>query len=109
MTNVPYYLPKARWGQRMGDSTMVDGMIADGLWDVYGKCHMGSYAELCAETHSISREDQAPQYKVSNMTTHSLSCEDQARRLLLHHLVARRFTACHLMPCLLIASPLIGR
>jgi len=58
MTNVPYYLPKARWGQRMGDATMVDGMIADGLWDVYGKCHMGSYAELCAETHGITREDQ---------------------------------------------------
>lgn len=58
MSNVPYTLPKARWGQRMGDAKMVDLMVSDGLWDPYGDCHMGSYAELCAATHGITREDQ---------------------------------------------------
>jgi len=58
MSNVPYILPKARWGQRMGDAKMVDLMVADGLWDPYGNCHMGGYAELCAETQGISRAEQ---------------------------------------------------
>ena len=58
MSNVPYTLPNARWGQRMGDAKMVDLMVADGLFDPYGKCHMGGYAELCSSTHNITREDQ---------------------------------------------------
>ena len=58
MSNVPYTVPKARWGSRMGHAQMVDIMVADGLWDPYGDCHMGGYAELCADTHSITREDQ---------------------------------------------------
>ena len=58
MSNVPYVLPNARFGQRLGDGKMVDLMVNDGLWDPYGDCHMGGYAELCAETKGISREDQ---------------------------------------------------
>jgi len=58
MSNVPYAVPKARWGMRMGDAKMVDLMVADGLWDPYGNCHMGGYAELCSSTHEITREDQ---------------------------------------------------
>ena len=58
MSNVPYLVPKARFGARMGDAKMVDAMVADGLWDPYGDCHMGGYAELCAETHGITRADQ---------------------------------------------------
>ena len=58
MSNVPYALPKARWGQRMGDGKLIDLMVGDGLTDPYGKCHMGSYAELCAKTHEITRDDQ---------------------------------------------------
>lgn len=58
MSNVPYILPKARWGGRMGDAKMVDIMVSDGLWDPYGDCHMGGYAELCADTLQISREEQ---------------------------------------------------
>jgi len=58
MSNVPYIVPKARFGARMGDVKMVDMMVADGLWDPYGNTHMGGYAELCAETHGITREDQ---------------------------------------------------
>lgn len=49
---------KARWGLRMGHAALTDSMIKDGLWDPYGDCHMGSYAELCAETLCISREEQ---------------------------------------------------
>jgi acetyl-CoA C-acetyltransferase len=58
MTNVPYYLPKARFGARMGDSVMVDGMVKDGLWDPYHEFHMGMCAEECATKHDISRADQ---------------------------------------------------
>jgi len=58
MSNVPYLLPKARFGARMGNATMVDGVVHDGLWDPYGNSHMGSLAELCADTYSITREMQ---------------------------------------------------
>ena len=58
MSNVPYYLPKAREGYRMGDKQVIDGMIYDGLWDVYNDFHMGNAAELCAKENNISREEQ---------------------------------------------------
>lgn len=58
MSNVPYYLDKARTGYRLGHGQMTDGLIKDGLWDVYNDYHMGSAAELCATTYNISREAQ---------------------------------------------------
>ncbi len=58
MSNVPYYLDKARNGYRLGHGQITDGLIKDGLWDVYNDYHMGSAAELCAETCNISREAQ---------------------------------------------------
>lgn len=58
MSNVPYYLDKARTGYRMGNATMIDGMVHDGLWDVYNNFHMGSAAEMCSKEMNISREDQ---------------------------------------------------
>lgn len=58
MSNVPYYLPNARWGQRLGDGKTVDGVVYDGLWDPYKNCHMGNAGELCASTYGISREEQ---------------------------------------------------
>ncbi len=58
MSNVPYYAPGMRWGQRMGNAQLVDGMIHDGLWDPYGNCHMGNAGELCASTKGFSREEQ---------------------------------------------------
>jgi acetyl-CoA C-acetyltransferase len=58
MSMAPFILPKARWGQRMGDSTIVDSMIHDGLWDVFNDYHMGITAENIAEQWNISREDQ---------------------------------------------------
>ena len=42
----------------MGHGEVVDGMMKDGLWDVYNDCGMGVCAEICAEQHCISREDQ---------------------------------------------------
>src|SRR5690554_333474 len=58
MSNVPYYLDKARSGYRLGHGQVTDGLVKDGLWDVYNDYHMGSAAELCAVEHGISREEQ---------------------------------------------------
>ncbi|MBB6111042.1 acetyl-CoA C-acetyltransferase [Mucilaginibacter lappiensis] len=58
MSNVPYYLDKARNGYRLGNGQIIDGLIKDGLWDVYNDYHMGSAAELCATDCNISREEQ---------------------------------------------------
>lgn len=58
MSNVPYYLDKARNGYRLGHGQVTDGLVKDGLWDVYNDYHMGSAAELCAETCNITREAQ---------------------------------------------------
>eukprot|EP00824_Muranothrix_gubernata_P021027 TRINITY_DN4312_c0_g1_i1.p1 TRINITY_DN4312_c0_g1~~TRINITY_DN4312_c0_g1_i1.p1 ORF type:complete len:433 (+),score=108.07 TRINITY_DN4312_c0_g1_i1:174-1301(+) len=58
MSMTPYYLPKARQGMRLGHGEVMDGLITDGLWDVYNNYHMGIAAELCATTHQISREEQ---------------------------------------------------
>jgi acetyl-CoA C-acetyltransferase len=58
MSNAPYLLTHARSGYRMGNGTLVDAMIHDGLWDVYNKFHMGAAAEMVAEQCKISREDQ---------------------------------------------------
>ncbi len=58
MTNAPYLLPKARWGQRMGDGQIVDYMVYDGLTDVYNKYHMGITAENIAEQYGITKEEQ---------------------------------------------------
>jgi len=58
MSNVPYYLDKARTGYRLGHGEVTDGLMKDGLWDVYNDYHMGSAAELCALECNISRQDQ---------------------------------------------------
>ncbi|AKT43778.1 thiolase family protein [Chondromyces crocatus] len=58
MSNVPYYLPQARTGYRMGNNSVVDGMIHDGLWDPYGNFHMGVAGDKCAKEHGFSREAQ---------------------------------------------------
>jgi acetyl-CoA C-acetyltransferase len=58
MSNVPYILDKARNGYRMGHGQIIDGMIKDGLWDVYNDFHMGNAAEICAKEYSITREMQ---------------------------------------------------
>ena len=57
MTNIPYYMPGARGGLRMGNGPMVDGMVHDGLWDVVNDYHMGYTAELVSKKFSITREE----------------------------------------------------
>ncbi len=58
MSNTPYYLKKHRFGSKLGHGKVEDGIIKDGLWDVYNDFHMGNAAELCADECNISREDQ---------------------------------------------------
>ena len=58
MSNVPYYLDKARNGYRMGHGQLTDGMIFDGLWDPYKNVHMGICGEKCAAEYKFSREAQ---------------------------------------------------
>jgi acetyl-CoA C-acetyltransferase len=58
MSGAPHYVYGMRGGIKAGNQTMVDGMIHDGLWDSFGCCHMGEYAEYTAEKAGVSREDQ---------------------------------------------------
>jgi len=58
MSNVPYYLDKARGGYKYGNGTLQDGILKDGLTDVYNNFHMGMCAEDCAKKFSITREEQ---------------------------------------------------
>lgn len=58
MTNVPYYLPKMRFGAKYGHQEVLDGVQKDGLTDVYNNYSMGVAAEETAEEHEISREAQ---------------------------------------------------
>ncbi|MCK4719257.1 acetyl-CoA C-acyltransferase, partial [bacterium] len=58
MSLVPYYMPGARTGYKMGHKQVVDGMIFDGLWDPYKDMHMGITGELVAEKYDIPREAQ---------------------------------------------------
>jgi acetyl-CoA C-acetyltransferase len=58
MSAVPYYLPSARWGARMFNAEMIDGMVYDGLWEIFYNYHMGVTSENIAETYKIGREEQ---------------------------------------------------
>ncbi len=58
MSNVPFYVDSLRWGNKYGNSSLVDGLAKDGLTDVYDGKAMGNAAELCASTCGVSREDQ---------------------------------------------------
>ena len=56
MSNAPYLLDKARTGYRMGDGTIIDSMVHDGLWDPYNDCHMGTCGDKTAAEFNFSRE-----------------------------------------------------
>jgi len=58
MSTIPYYVPKARWGARMFNAEMVDGMVYDGLWEIFYDYHMGLTSENIAEKYSITRREQ---------------------------------------------------
>lgn len=65
MTRAPYLLEKARSGYRMGDGTLVDAMIRDGLWDVYNNLHMGVCGDHCAARYGFTRT-QVDDYAVES-------------------------------------------
>lgn len=58
MSMVPFYSPNTRKGQKLGNVTLLDGIMQDGLLDAYKKEAMGVFAELCAEEYGFSREEQ---------------------------------------------------
>lgn len=67
MSRAPYLLPRARQGYRLGHGELLDAMIHDGLWDVYGQQLMGVYGDRCAAACGLSRQDQ-DDYAVRSFT-----------------------------------------
>ncbi len=58
MSQVPFYLENNRWGAKYGNGSVIDGLVKDGLTDVYGNVPMGNCADLCAKEHNFTREQQ---------------------------------------------------
>lgn len=58
MTNAPYVTKAVRWGQRLGNSELIDTVLNDALWDSFYDCHMGITAENVAEKYHVTREEQ---------------------------------------------------
>src|SRR6476660_1098763 len=58
MSGTPYLLPRVREGLRMGNGTVVDSMIHDGLWCAFEQCHMGMSGEHVADQYKVARADQ---------------------------------------------------
>lgn len=81
MSNIPYYIPKARFGYKFGDGTMVDGLTRDGLKDAYDHNAMGVCADATATKYAISREEQdrfaIRSYKLSAQSTESGAFKDE--------------------------------
>ena len=75
MSKAPYYLKSARFGYRMGNGEVIDGMVFDGLWDPYNNMHMGVIAENIAKKHGISREEQ-DEYAVRSYKRAQKATED---------------------------------
>ncbi|MBO3698304.1 acetyl-CoA C-acyltransferase [Roseivirga sp. E12] len=65
MSNIPYYIPKARYGYKYGNGELVDGLVKDGLWEVYNEFPMGNCADNTAKEMNISREAQ-DEYAISS-------------------------------------------
>jgi acetyl-CoA C-acetyltransferase len=84
MSRVPYYLSKGREGLGYGHQTIEDGIIKDGLWDVYNQFHMGMCAEDTAEKYDISRVEQ-DEYA---MRSYRLSAQSSESGLLAKEIVA---------------------
>jgi acetyl-CoA C-acetyltransferase len=66
MSLAPYYFPKGRWGARMFNAELVDGMVYDGLWEIFYNYHMGLTSENIADKYGISRKEQDEFSLVSN-------------------------------------------
>jgi len=74
MSNIPYYLPKARFGYKYGHSEILDGLLKDGLWEVYYKFPMGNCADNTAREMGITREMQ-DEYAISSYKRSALATE----------------------------------
>ncbi len=81
MSNVPFYVPNARWGYKYGNGELIDGLAKDGLLDAYDHQAMGVFADNTAKVHSISREEQDAftirSYQQSAETTKSGKFKDE--------------------------------
>ena len=75
MSNAPYLLPRVREGLRMGDGTVVDAMIHDGLWCAFEQCHMGNAGEFVAAEFTVSREAQDEYAAASHQKAHRAATE----------------------------------
>ncbi len=74
MSNIPYYIPKARYGYKYGNGELVDGLLKDGLWEVYNEFPMGNCADNTAKEMGITREMQ-DEYAISSYERSKASWE----------------------------------
>ena len=74
MSNIPYYIPKARFGHKYGNGEIVDGLAHDGLWEIYNGFPMGSCADNTAKEMNISREEQ-DEYAINSYKRSAASTE----------------------------------
>jgi len=74
MSNIPYYVETLRKGNKLGHQQLTDGLLRDGLWEVYKNYHMGNAAELCATKYNFSREAQ-DEYAVESYKRSALASE----------------------------------
>lgn len=81
MSNVPHYIDSVRKGMKLGHGQLTDGMIKDGLWDVYNDYHMGNAADATAKERNITREQQdelaVESYKRSAKATEEGNFKDE--------------------------------
>jgi len=81
MSNVPFYNMQQRWGNKYGDVSLLDGLVKDGLMDVYDQVAMGNFADQCAKDHAITREAQdafaRESYKKSQAATEQGKFKDE--------------------------------
>ena len=75
MSSVPHYFAKGRNGQKLGDMKLIDGLVKDGLTDVYNKVHMGNCAEICAKDMNFNREQQ-DEFAIESYNRSAKSWED---------------------------------
>ena len=75
MSNTPHYLTDGRNGKKLGDIKISDGMVKDGLTDVYSKVHMGVCAEICAKDMKFSRQEQ-DDFAIESYNRSIKSCEE---------------------------------
>ena len=75
MSNIPYYVPDARWGAKFGDRKLIDGLSKDGLTDAYDQQAMGTCADATATKYSFSRAEQDA-YAINSYQRAAASTED---------------------------------